>query len=62
MRLEGLGKLKKCNALIDNRTRPSGLQHNALTNYATACPHLRDIYPVYWVIIRYKFAVKEIWM
>jgi hypothetical protein len=38
MRLEGLDQLKKNPLHRDSNPRPSGLQHSASTNYATACP------------------------
>jgi hypothetical protein len=38
VRLEGLGKLKKCNVLIGNRT--GDLPACASTKYAAACPRV----------------------
>jgi hypothetical protein len=56
MMLEGLGKLKKNPLHRDSIPRPSGLQHSASTNYATACPQVyhykRKIYNEY--ILKFK--------
>jgi hypothetical protein len=48
VRLEGLGQLRKNPSHRDSNPLPSGLQHSASTNYATA-----DSFTFFYVIRRY---------